>query len=485
MSTLGLSMIVRNAEQDLRPCLESARPLVDQMVIVDTGSSDRTREIAAEYGATILSFPWNDDFAEARNVAIGPMTTDWVLVLDADEELAPEAGGAIPALLRRSQGVGGYRVPIRNYIPNRYCLEYDRISRVNHDDVPRARGAPAWTEHTMVRLFRRHPEILFRGCVHETVDEQIKKTGLTIGLANFTIRHFGRLNAERMDRKSTYYPELLRRKTLERPDDALTWLQLGCSQLAAGQDAEAIDSMERSFALHPWALTMIGIAKTHSQFHRPEQALQALDRVPDQGDFGLLRNEMRGDLLHDFGRLKEAREAYRAALRLGPARRGGDETGREPLIESKLGYTEVRLGMVRTGLVKLRRAVRKTPYVLENHDRLVKACVLQGRDVEAANAAEAILGYFGSERIYLRAVALNRRIGRRERAKHLLVEGLRRLPGRIGLHRLLAQLESSAGPTSPIDKPAPDARREDAPSPVVSQGDPYANFQDTAHHLDR
>jgi tetratricopeptide (TPR) repeat protein len=462
MFTLGLSMIVRNAEKELRPCLESARPLVDQIVIADTGSTDRTREIAAEFGATIISFPWNDNFADARNAALAPVTTDWVLVLDADEELAPEAIGALPALLRRGQDVGGYRVTIRNYIPHRFCLEYDQLSRVNHDDVPRAKGAPAWTQHTMIRLFRRHPEIFFRGRIHETVDQQIKKAGLPIILADFRILHFGRLNAERMGGKKVYYPELLQRKTLDEPDDALTWLQLGCEQLAAGHEAEALDSMQRSFALHPWALTQIGIARTHSQYRRPEQALQALDRVPDQGDFGLLRNEMRGDLLHDLGRLKEARKAYQLALRFSPARRGGAETGREPLIESKLGYTEVRLGVVRTGLARLRRAVHKVPTVLENHDRLVKACILASRDAEAADAAECILNYFYSEKMYLRAAALNSRIERKERAKQSLVEGLRRLPGAIGLQKMLAELESTVGPTSPIAKVAPSARQEDA-----------------------
>jgi tetratricopeptide (TPR) repeat protein len=441
MSTLGLSMIVRNAEKDLRPCLESARPLVDQMVIADTGSTDRTREIAAEFGATLISFPWNDNFADARNAALAPVTTDWVLVLDADEELAPEAAGAIPALLRSGQDVGGYRVTIRNYLPYRFSLEYDQLSRVNHDDVPRAQGAPAWTHHMMIRLFRRRPEILFRGRIHEVVDQQIKAAGLTIALANFRILHFGRLNAHSMGKKKSYYPELLRQKTLDQPDDALTWLQLGCEQLAAGHEAEALDSMQRSFALHPWALTQIGIARTHSEFHRPEQALQALDRVPDQGDFGLLRHEMRGDLLHDLGRLKEARKAYQLALRFSPVRHGGGETGREPLIESKLGYTEVRLGVVRTGLARLRRAVHKLPALLENHDRLVKACILASRDAEAADAAERILNYFFSERICLRAASLRLRLGQTDRARRLLAAGIRflRNPGALGA--LLASLD--------------------------------------------
>ena len=89
-------MIVKNAAETLRPCLESACKLVDQIVIADTGCTDNTCEIAREFGATIISFPWENHFATARNAALKPMITDWVLMLDADEELDREAAEQIP-----------------------------------------------------------------------------------------------------------------------------------------------------------------------------------------------------------------------------------------------------------------------------------------------------------------------------------------------------------------------------------------------------
>jgi tetratricopeptide (TPR) repeat protein len=84
---LTLCMIVRNEEEHLSRCLKSASPYVDEIVIVDTGSSDKTVEIAANYGATIDYFEWCHDFARARNYALSKVTGAWVLVLDADEEL--------------------------------------------------------------------------------------------------------------------------------------------------------------------------------------------------------------------------------------------------------------------------------------------------------------------------------------------------------------------------------------------------------------
>ena len=90
MPTLGLSMIVKNAAGTLRPCLESARGIVDQIVIADTGCTDGTCDIAREFGANVVSFPWENNFATARNAALAPMTTDWVLVLDDASKKYPD-----------------------------------------------------------------------------------------------------------------------------------------------------------------------------------------------------------------------------------------------------------------------------------------------------------------------------------------------------------------------------------------------------------
>src|SRR5258708_6375956 len=85
--TLGLSMIVKDGADTLRNCLESVRGTVDEIVVADTGSTDSSPDIARQYGATCVSIPWANDFAQARNAALAYSTTDWVLSLDADEEL--------------------------------------------------------------------------------------------------------------------------------------------------------------------------------------------------------------------------------------------------------------------------------------------------------------------------------------------------------------------------------------------------------------
>src|SRR5207253_10332123 len=80
---LSLCMIVKNEERFLRNCLESVKDIVDEMVIVDTGSTDSTPDIAREYGAKVIPHVWKDDFSEARNVSLDHAEGDWVLWLAA------------------------------------------------------------------------------------------------------------------------------------------------------------------------------------------------------------------------------------------------------------------------------------------------------------------------------------------------------------------------------------------------------------------
>ena len=87
--SISLCMIVRDEEEMLAACLESCREAVSEMIVVDTGSSDRTVEIAESFGARVLHFEWTGNFAEARNVGVDAATGDWILWLDADEQLEP------------------------------------------------------------------------------------------------------------------------------------------------------------------------------------------------------------------------------------------------------------------------------------------------------------------------------------------------------------------------------------------------------------
>ncbi|MGC9505864.1 glycosyltransferase [Baaleninema sp.] len=145
---LSLCAIVKNEESRLPQCLESVRDIVDEIVVLDTGSSDRTVEIAKNAGAIVGHFDWCDDFAAARNEALKLVTGDWVLVLDADERLNSKV---IPSL--------------------RNAIENDNAIAVNL--IRQEIGASQSPYSIVSRLFRRHRKLYFSRPYHATIDDSV------------------------------------------------------------------------------------------------------------------------------------------------------------------------------------------------------------------------------------------------------------------------------------------------------------------------
>lgn len=145
--SVALAMIAKNEEQTLGRCLDSVRGCVDEIVVVDTGSTDGTRDIAARYTDRIFSFPWADNFAEARQYAFGQATCDWVFWLDADDEVT--GAGDIRRLTEEAApDVGGFCW--------RYICDRDRWGNSTCD---------FWRE----RLVRNDGSFRWQGRVHETL----------------------------------------------------------------------------------------------------------------------------------------------------------------------------------------------------------------------------------------------------------------------------------------------------------------------------
>jgi len=119
MATLGLAMIVRNEEKTLGRCLQSVHGCFDEVVIVDTGSTDRTKEIAMSFGAMVFDFQWIDDFAAARNFSFSKVNSDYVMWLDADDVLKPEDRDRLQTL-RYNLGQADAYLMLYNYAQDEY-----------------------------------------------------------------------------------------------------------------------------------------------------------------------------------------------------------------------------------------------------------------------------------------------------------------------------------------------------------------------------
>ncbi len=179
--SLSLCMIVKNEERFLRNCLESVQGVVDEIVIVDTGSTDGTLDIAREYGAKIIEYAWNDDFSEARNLSLQHATGNWALWLDADEEIAPECGPSFrAAMLSAPANVGGYMVKFHNWLSS--------ASRAEVGDET----AGEMAVHHACRLFRREAGVRFEGRIHEQNLRSLQALGYTYAYTEgLLIDHWG------------------------------------------------------------------------------------------------------------------------------------------------------------------------------------------------------------------------------------------------------------------------------------------------------
>lgn len=195
-------MIVKNEEAVLDRCLTSARDAVGEIVVVDTGSTDDTVEIARDHGAIVVRHDFGDlDFAAARNRSLDAATGGFVLVLDADETLHPDSAGLVGLLAGDDEGVG--------YVVNRHNRRDGERTTVDH----------------AVRLFARRPAFRYRNRVHETVDTAILESGGRLRRSHVVIEHH-LPTIEREAEKNRLYLRLLERDLADDPDDVdrLTFL---------------------------------------------------------------------------------------------------------------------------------------------------------------------------------------------------------------------------------------------------------------------
>jgi tetratricopeptide (TPR) repeat protein len=168
---ISACLITKNEEKVLAKCLESLKGIVDEIVVVDTGSADNTVKIAESYGARLGNFEWVNDFSAARNAALEHATCEWALWIDADEQLDPSCLEAFAKGVIRPH-LGGYSVKIINYM----------------DDS----GTVSEFIHTPTRLFRNIPGVTFTEPIHEQITPSLMKLGLPwTPLEDAVIHHDG------------------------------------------------------------------------------------------------------------------------------------------------------------------------------------------------------------------------------------------------------------------------------------------------------
>lgn len=241
---LSLCMIVKDEEYFLDQCLSAAAIHVDEIIVVDTGSTDSTREIAARYTDKVFEFAWDDDFSNARNFSLAQAQGDWILVLDADEVISGPDLESMRVVIASSE-MDGYFLIRRDY--NNNALEGGWFSV--QEDTPLSKGYRGYHKHPVCRVFRNRKDIRYRGRIHERVDwslpEEVK------GTLDVTIHHYVDDNPDkRRAARQLSYLDYMEQELEANPDGRLHAIA-GATYLRFKEDyRRAIQHLRRAVELN-------------------------------------------------------------------------------------------------------------------------------------------------------------------------------------------------------------------------------------------
>ena len=361
---LTLCMIVKNEEATLPRTLASVKDVVDEMVVVDTGSGDRTCEIAREFGARVYHFEWCDDFAAARNECLKHAKGDWILVLDADEVLVPQI---LPQI---QQVIQGDRTLLINLIRQEIGASqspYSLVSRLfrNRHDIRFSRPYHAMVDDSVAEILQREPEWK----IGALPDVAIWHSGYHKD-AIAAKSKFQKAQAA-MERYITYYPS-----------DAYASSKLGALYVESGQIQRGIDLLTKGLTAVAIDDSIVyelnyhlGIAyRQQQQFVKAKEHYQAAINTNVFPAIKLGAYNNLGNLLKDEGDLTSAEKAYKAALKIDPNFAIG---------HYNLGLTLKAAGNLADAIAYYRQAIKIDPEHAEAHQNLAVALLKIGKMPES------------------------------------------------------------------------------------------------------
>jgi len=294
--TLSLCMIVKNEERVLGDCLASIRPYVDEMIVVDTGSTDRTVAIAEEHGAKVFHFPWTESFSEARNESIAHATGDFILWMDADDTIPPECGEQLRnTILLTEDKVTGLMMQVR---------------------IPPAPGESGLTVVDHVKIFRNGLGLKFTGRIHEQLLEGIYQADGEVCRTDLYVVHSGYdYSVEGQKGKRVRDLRLLELDLSERPDHPFVLFNIGMTAFHMKEFPKAKETLERCLKMSGpnesilrKVYAMLGgseleLGNLQYARERIEQGLKIYPRDPEL----LFRA---GIIYHECGELPLAEQSY-------------------------------------------------------------------------------------------------------------------------------------------------------------------------------
>lgn len=345
-STLSLCMIVRNEEQNLPLCLKPLEGLFDEVIVVDTGSTDDTRQVATRLGAKVHDFRWVDDFSAARNESLRHATGDWVMWLDADDRLDSENRERLAALRQRlgQEPADLYTVQVLSSVVS-----------------PTSSGCLV----TQARLFRRQGSVHWRRRVHEELVPENPETRLEMRHSELVIHHVGYESPAHRRVKLHRDLRLLQLDYAVNPDDPLTLFHLAWEHLELGHFPQSARYARRALVRNPDLSRLYTVlAQALAKMNQKPQALatcnQGLIRIPEDQELLYYRGVLQGEL----GDLAGAEQTLVKLINLAPQRHFffcGEVGLQTEKARFMLGLLYQQLGRWAEAEVQFRTAIRYHP----------------------------------------------------------------------------------------------------------------------------
>lgn len=297
MKTISLCMITKNEEKNLRTCLESVKDYVDEIIIVDTGSSDKTIDIAKEYTSNVYTHTWSYDFSEARNKSLEKATKDWILFLDADEKLPISECIKLKETINNTEAEGLF-LRLENIVENK-----------------------SLGDAVVLRAFKNNPLYRFKNKLHEQIIFSIEENSGydKIQPTNIRILHFGYdSNVCNLEEKKERNIKILE-SYKEEDRDGYFYYSLGNEYSRIDEISNALDMYKKglNYTNENYKINMpsylpyliINLSKTFASLKKYKEALKVIDdfqdKYPNFRDLYFLKSMY----LIECGKISKAKEA--------------------------------------------------------------------------------------------------------------------------------------------------------------------------------
>ena len=276
---ISLCMIVKNEEKRIKTCLDNISALVDEFIIVDTGSTDNTVAICQDLSAKIVHYKWDDNTANARNAGLKQAGYEWILVLDADETISGKDFETIKTSAKNTD-TDGFIFHQRNYT-NNPDVENWKANTTSYKESADFKG---FFDIDVIRMFRNRDDIYYSDCAHELVEQSMKDKpkkhlfipihhyGLTAGRISSTEKNLHYLNLIQEDYKKNpgyfkpcfllgrqYYQlndfvnakKYLTEAVTIRPDDLSAVNALGMCEIMLNENKQAVETLKKAASINP------------------------------------------------------------------------------------------------------------------------------------------------------------------------------------------------------------------------------------------